>query len=103
MVADVAVFGVPNEEMGEEVKAVVQPHDMARAGKELEAELMPVLPQASVADQMPEERRLRSRTAAHPDRQAGEAAFARSLLAEDGGAGVDTVSSRRPGCESRDP
>src|SRR6202043_2925277 len=40
LVADVAVFGVPNEEMGEEVKAVVQPHDMARAGKELEAELI---------------------------------------------------------------
>jgi len=39
-VADVAVFGVPNEEMGEEVKAVVQPHDMARAGKELEAKLI---------------------------------------------------------------
>jgi len=39
-VADVAVFGVPNEEMGEEVKAVVQPHDMAKAGKVLEAELM---------------------------------------------------------------
>ena len=39
-VADVAVFGVPNEEMGEEVKAVVQPHDMSRAGKELEAELI---------------------------------------------------------------
>jgi acyl-CoA synthetase (AMP-forming)/AMP-acid ligase II len=39
-VADVAVFGVPNEEMGEEVKAVVQPRDMAAAGKALEAELM---------------------------------------------------------------
>jgi fatty-acyl-CoA synthase/long-chain acyl-CoA synthetase len=39
-VADVAVFGVPNEEMGEEVKAVVQPHDMKRAGKELEADLI---------------------------------------------------------------
>jgi acyl-CoA synthetase (AMP-forming)/AMP-acid ligase II len=39
-VADVAVFGVPNEEMGEEVKAVVQPHDLARAGKALEAELI---------------------------------------------------------------
>jgi acyl-CoA synthetase (AMP-forming)/AMP-acid ligase II len=39
-VADVAVFGVPNEEMGEEVKAVVQPRDMARAGKELENQLM---------------------------------------------------------------
>ena len=35
-VSDVAVFGVPNEEMGEEVKAVVQPHDMAKAGKALE-------------------------------------------------------------------
>jgi acyl-CoA synthetase (AMP-forming)/AMP-acid ligase II len=39
-VADVAVFGVPNEEMGEEVKAVVQPHEMSKAGKELEAELI---------------------------------------------------------------
>jgi long-chain acyl-CoA synthetase len=39
-VADVAVFGVPNEEMGEEVKAVVQPNDMAKAGKDLEAELI---------------------------------------------------------------
>jgi len=34
-VADVAVFGVPNEEMGEEVKAVVQPIDMAAAGPPL--------------------------------------------------------------------
>jgi acyl-CoA synthetase (AMP-forming)/AMP-acid ligase II len=39
-VADVAVFGVPNEEFGEEVKAVVQPVDMADAGPELEAELI---------------------------------------------------------------
>jgi fatty-acyl-CoA synthase/long-chain acyl-CoA synthetase len=39
-VADVAVFGIPNEEMGEEVKAVVQPNDMAKAGKEFEIELI---------------------------------------------------------------
>jgi acyl-CoA synthetase (AMP-forming)/AMP-acid ligase II len=39
-VLDVAVFGVPNEEMGEEVKAVVQPIDMADAGPELERELI---------------------------------------------------------------
>ena len=39
-VMDVAVFGVPNEEMGEEVKAVVQPIDMAEAGPDLERELM---------------------------------------------------------------
>jgi long-chain acyl-CoA synthetase len=39
-VLDVAVFGVPNEEFGEEVKAVVQPRDMAEAGPALEAELI---------------------------------------------------------------
>jgi acyl-CoA synthetase (AMP-forming)/AMP-acid ligase II len=39
-VADVAVFGVPNEEMGEEVKAVVQPADPSAAGPDLERELI---------------------------------------------------------------
>jgi long-chain acyl-CoA synthetase len=39
-VMDVAVFGVPNEEFGEEVKAVVQPRDMAEAGPELAYELI---------------------------------------------------------------
>lgn len=39
-VADVAVFGVPEPEMGEEVKAVVQPQDPAAAGPALEAELI---------------------------------------------------------------
>jgi acyl-CoA synthetase (AMP-forming)/AMP-acid ligase II len=39
-VMDVAVFGVPNEEFGEEVKAVVQPRDMNAAGPELAHELM---------------------------------------------------------------
>ncbi len=39
-VADVAVLGVPNEEFGEEVKAVVQPVSMADAGPALERELI---------------------------------------------------------------
>ena len=39
-VADVAVFGVPNEEFGEEVKAVVQPISMDLAGPELAEELI---------------------------------------------------------------
>ena len=38
-VADVAVFGIPNEDMGEEVKAVVQPAAGVEAGPELAAEL----------------------------------------------------------------
>jgi long-chain acyl-CoA synthetase len=39
-IADVAVFGAPNEEMGEEVKAVVQPADGVDTGPELEQELL---------------------------------------------------------------
>ena len=39
-VADVAVFGVPHDELGETVKAVVQPRDPAAAGPALEAELI---------------------------------------------------------------
>jgi hypothetical protein len=36
--SDVAVFGVPNEDFGEEVKAVVQPVDINQAGPDLQAE-----------------------------------------------------------------
>jgi len=39
-VVDVAVFGVPNTDFGEEVKAVVQPVSMDEAGPELERELI---------------------------------------------------------------
>ena len=39
-VADVAVIGVPNEDLGEEVRAVVQLVDPARAGTDTEAALL---------------------------------------------------------------
>ena len=39
-VADAAVFGVPNEDFGEEVKAVIQPVDWDAAGDELAEELI---------------------------------------------------------------
>jgi long-chain acyl-CoA synthetase len=39
-VADVAVIGVPDEDYGEQVKAVVQPRDPGSAGSELEAALV---------------------------------------------------------------
>ena len=39
-VADIAVVGVPNEEMGEEVKAVVQPPDGVEGTPELAEELL---------------------------------------------------------------
>jgi acyl-CoA synthetase (AMP-forming)/AMP-acid ligase II len=89
-VADVAAFGVPNEEMGEEVKAVVQPHDMAKAGWRPSSSCFA---EPSFGDQMPEEHRLRGRAAAHADRQIGEAASARSVLAEVAGQGVTSIGS----------
>ena len=39
-VNDVAVFGVPNDDFGEEVKAVVEPAESATPGPELAAELI---------------------------------------------------------------
>ncbi|HUO13004.1 MAG TPA: acyl-CoA synthetase, partial [Caulobacteraceae bacterium] len=39
-VMDAAVFGAPNEDLGEEVKAVVQPMPGIEPGPELEAELI---------------------------------------------------------------
>ncbi len=39
-VADVAVFGVPNDDLGEEVKAVVQPEEGIEASDELSRELI---------------------------------------------------------------
>ena len=39
-VMDAAVFGVPNEEFGEEVKAVVEPKSWQDVGPALEAELI---------------------------------------------------------------
>jgi long-chain acyl-CoA synthetase len=42
-VADVAVFGIPDDEWGEQVKAVVQPADGVTAGPELAAEILSTL------------------------------------------------------------
>jgi long-chain acyl-CoA synthetase len=39
-VADVAVFGIPHDDWGEEVKAVVEPVEGVTAGSELEAEIL---------------------------------------------------------------
>ena len=79
-VADVAVIGVPNEDFGEEVKAVVQPVDMADAGPELDAELIVYCRAHLSAIKCPRTIDFEARAAAASDGQALQAADQGSLL-----------------------
>ncbi len=56
-VADVAVVGVPNEDLGEEVKAVVEPVDFARCRPAVGAGIDCLVSRAAVPYQVPEEYR----------------------------------------------
>ena len=65
-VADVAVFGVPNEEFGEEVKAVVQPAAGFEAGTDLEQELIAYCRQHLSAVKCPRSVDFRAELPRHP-------------------------------------
>ncbi len=75
-VVDVAVFGVPNDDFGEEVKAVVQPVEMPaddEAAAALASELIAVLSQPARRRQVPALDRLPRGAPPPPDRQALQA------------------------------
>ena len=68
-VGDVAVIGVPSEEWGEEVKAVVEVQAGVEPSDALAAELIDVLPRPTRALQVPANGRLHRRVAAAGQRQ----------------------------------
>ncbi len=76
---DAAVFGVPNEDLGEEVKAVVQPMEGIEPGPELERAHRVLFAESRPLQVAPHDR-LRGGAAAAPDRQALQAPAPRPLL-----------------------
>ena len=81
---DAAVFGVPNDEFGEEVKAVVQPVEGVQPGPELEAELIEYC-RANLANyKCPRTVEFDAELPRDPERQAVQEADPRALLAGPG-------------------
>ena len=82
-VVDVAVFGVPNDDFGEEVKAVVQPVEMPADDEEADAlakELIAFCRRQPGRRQVPTLGRLPRRAPPPPDRQALQAPPQRRVL-----------------------
>ncbi len=75
LVRDVAVIGIPDDEYGEAVLAVVEANGPSRRGRAAR-----VLPRAPVAREVPDEDRLRRRAASRTDGKVAEAVLARRLL-----------------------
>ena len=80
-VADVAVFGVPNADFGEEVKAVIQPARWEDAGDALGAGADRLVPRATGRCEVPADDRFRGATAARRDWQALQERAQGALLA----------------------
>ena len=88
-VADAAAFGIPHDDWGEEVKAVVEPAPGREPGPDLAADILDHCAEQLAGYKRPKSDRLHRRDAPRPQRQAVQAAAARAVLG-----GADTASVR---------
>ena len=79
-VGDAAVFGIPHEDWGEEVKAVIEPAEGIEGDDELAAEILVVLRRQAGQVQDAQVDRLHHRDAARSQREALQAQVAGPLL-----------------------
>ena len=79
-VADVAVFGIPDDDWGEQVKAVVAARRGVAAGAELAAEILASLDGRLARMKWPKIDRLHRRAAPRSQRQAAQAPAPRPVL-----------------------
>ena len=97
-VADVAVFGIPDDDMGEQIKAVVEPLAGRRRRRRVARVDHGARPAAAREVQVAAQHRLRRRAAARAHRQAVEAQAARPRTGKAATARSDRLrlSSRSP-------
>ena len=79
-VADVAVFGIPDDDMGEQIKAVIEPVPGVAADDALRASIMEHIQGKLGKYKWPRDDRLRRRAPARAHRQAAEAQAPRPVL-----------------------
>ena len=79
-IGDVAVFGIPNEDWGEEIKAVIQPAEGIEPDDALRDEILAFCRENLASYKRPKIDRLHRRAAPRPQRQALQAQAPRPLL-----------------------
>ena len=93
-VGDAAVFGIPHEDWGEEVKAVIEPAEGVEADDALAQEILEFCAGKLAKFKTPKTIDFTERDAARPQREALQAQAARPLLGGRAAGGLSDASSR---------
>ena len=95
-IGDVAVFGIPNDDWGEEIKAVVQPAEGVEPDEALRDEIFAFCQGEPGQLQAPQVDRLHPRAPPRPQRQALQAQAPRPLLGRPRRPHLTALGARQP-------